>query len=255
MFLTELSESDFNDILNYSFDSDPSNIQSVFLAFKLKLFCQIIGLTENSKNIDFAIVTPTFIKQLIDKFNEFYMNNTKSGYQKIKQELYITEQSYEDAPDIALYTPFINSLSGNKDKALNLYAFGLISIWDQSNTWSFMAHSDTNYQHGWFASFYMFSNSYFELWEVINVENSIKLSKSKQSSSAASYRHIRSNKTRVYAIESYSKLQFRSVKQGVVSIANSVIEYGKTVGFHFSNEFQARDTIYKWILDNKKTNT
>jgi hypothetical protein len=98
MFLTELSENDFNDILNYSFDSDPSNIQSVFLAFKLKLFCQIIGLTENSKNIDFAKVTPTFIKQLIDKFNEFYMNNTKPGYQKIKQELYITEQSYEDAP-------------------------------------------------------------------------------------------------------------------------------------------------------------
>lgn len=252
MFLTNLNENDFNDILNYRFDPDPSLTETVLSAFRLKLFCQIIGLVDNSENIDFGEVTPLFIKQLIDKFNEFYINNTLPEYEKIKQELNIEEAHYEEAPDIELYIPFINSLSNNKEKALNLYALGLISVWDQGNTCSFMAHSDTNYQHMWFVSFYLFSNSYFELWEKINIQNYIKISKSNQSTIAATSRHKPSNLTKLYAIECFSKKQFKSTKQGAVYIAEEVIEYGKTVNFHFSNAFQATDTIYKWLLQHNK---
>ena len=56
MYLTDLDESDFNEILNMHFKSDISYIESVLLSFKLKLYRQVIGIAEHDESIDFSMI-------------------------------------------------------------------------------------------------------------------------------------------------------------------------------------------------------
>lgn len=76
---------------------------------------------------------------------------------------------------------------------------------------------------------------------------------SERNSRAALKRHEPSRKTKEYAIKLYLKTNNqKSVKQAVRYFYNDVITYGKSNGFDFTDDIQAFDTIYKWVLAYKK---
>jgi cytoplasmic iron level regulating protein YaaA (DUF328/UPF0246 family) len=99
----------------------------------------------------------------------------------------------------------------------------------------------------------MTTNSYFLIWEPLIIDNAVKKSISNKNSKAAKAKHKNSEATKAYAIQLYSGQRFKSIKQAALTISSKVIDYGKSVGFVFSNSYQAIDTIYKWLLIHNKT--
>jgi hypothetical protein len=99
----------------------------------------------------------------------------------------------------------------------------------------------------------------FESWLSIynfNIHflNVLKNCISDTNSQSATKRHEPSRKTKLYAISLFQQInEQKSVKSAVRTFYKDVIEYGKTKNFIFTDEIQAFDTIYHWILKYKKS--
>jgi hypothetical protein len=77
---------------------------------------------------------------------------------------------------------------------------------------------------------------------------------SNTNSQSAKKRHEPSRKTKAYAIGLFQNMnEQKSVKGTVRTFYKDVIEYGQTKNFRFTDEIQAFDTIYQWILKYKKS--
>jgi hypothetical protein len=98
----------------------------------------------------------------------------------------------------------------------------------------------------------------FESWlSLYNINishfNAMKKNISNINSQSAKKRHEPSRKTKAYAIGLFQKMnEQKSVKGAVRTFYKDVIEYGKANNFIFTDEIQAFDTIYQWILKYKK---
>jgi len=53
--------------------------------------------------------------------------------------------------------------------------------------------------------------------------------------------------TQEYAFQLIEGGNYKNNNQAAAEITERVFDYGKTIGFHFSNQFQANKTIYKWL--------
>ena len=73
-----------------------------------------------------------------------------------------------------------------------------------------------------------------------------------QQKQAALKRHESGNKTKEYAISLYKEKEWPSVRQASINILQRVRDYGKTVGFHFTTDFQAQERIGIWLRAYKK---
>jgi len=256
MYLADLKEDELECIANdvFSLDGDEDPIHTIFFDFRIKLLCQgLLFKNENNSTGPVSCMTSSFIKQVIFQFNHFYNNNTDDDFLRLKNFHQANNRDdFDQAPDIDFIYPFIKTIKGHYEKALALYALGLIFIWSEKNLWSFMATTEAEGQQVWFAQFYMASNRYFSVWEplVTNIAVSSKISE--QNSKAAKAKHKNSEVTKQYAIQCYVESRYKTVKQAALNISPSVIEYGKNVGFVFSSDYQAIDTIYKWLLSHKK---
>jgi hypothetical protein len=58
--------------------------------------------------------------------------------------------------------------------------------------------------------------------------------------------------TEKYAIYLYEEKEWNSAQNGVDQIQSKVVAYGKTVGVHWTTDYQANKLIYKWILGHIK---
>lgn len=59
-------------------------------------------------------------------------------------------------------------------------------------------------------------------------------------------------KTQCFAIDLMLSCTFKNPNQAASEISEEVIAYGKSVGFNFSNNFQAQKTIYEWLRKHVK---
>ena len=80
----------------------------------------------------------------------------------------------------------------------------------------------------------------------------IKLHSSKAGKLGAKERRRASNETKKFAIELMLNGTFKNPTQATSAISNKVIDYGRTVGFNFSCDFQAPKTIYNWLRTHLK---
>ena len=256
MFLTDLNQDDLESIANHSFsseDGDEDVIQNIFFNFRVKLLCMGLPFNNDSNEMNCTSITTSFIKSTLCQFNHFYQNSTDNGFVSHKEFYQRMEaDDFDAAPCTGHIGHFIEKITCHNERALMLYAFGLVITWDQKNTWSFFAESEAKKQQEWFANFYSLSNSYFLLWEPLVTNIAVSSTISEQNSKAAKAKHKNSELTKLYAIKCYTDSSYKSVKQAALNISPNVIEYGKKVGFVFSSDYQAIDTIYKWFLNHNK---
>ena len=66
--------------------------------------------------------------------------------------------------------------------------------------------------------------------------------------SGARVRWTARDKTLRYAVGLFNEGDFKNKNQAAAAITENVFNYGKSIGFHFSNIYQAKDTIYEWLL-------
>ncbi len=59
-------------------------------------------------------------------------------------------------------------------------------------------------------------------------------------------------KTKKFAIELFNKGTFTNPSQAAGILTEEIFNYGKSIGFHFSDMYQANRTIYNWLLSTKK---
>lgn len=81
------------------------------------------------------------------------------------------------------------------------------------------------------------------------IQSALRKAISDRSSKAAKARHAPARQTKSYAVKLFSEGSFKSKRQAAQKIAKQVVEYGRSVGHNFTSEFQAIDTIYKWLLN------
>jgi hypothetical protein len=58
--------------------------------------------------------------------------------------------------------------------------------------------------------------------------------------------------TRKYAIELMLKGNYKKPSQAADAITQDVIQFGKSINWHFTSDFQAQRTIYSWLLKYNK---
>jgi len=106
-----------------------------------------------------------------------------------------------------------------------------------------------------------FDAMYIDLFDRLNWSKNSDISAkiaseyfSERNSKAANKRHEPSRRTMNYAISRFKETEpQKSIKQSVRSFYQEVISFGQSVGFTFTDEIQAFDTIYKWILKFNKS--
>lgn len=254
MFLTDISEEELEFISNYSLSESEEDLEkhAIFDVFKCKLISEAGKLASGSSSINFSQIEPEFIKKIIHQFNYYYWNSTDDNLLSLKASSKDSSHDYSEAPCIYYIECYINSITNASEKTLTLYGLGLIYVWDMQNSFSFIG-ADINFCHTWYQYFFASSIKYFDLWKLVYADFSVEKSISERSSKAAKSKHQSNYETKAYAIQAFTKTSCKSVKQAAFKIAPSVINYGKNIGFVFSSDHQAIDTIYKWLLQHKKT--
>lgn len=87
-----------------------------------------------------------------------------------------------------------------------------------------------------------------------SIHEGIQRAKGNQQRSAARIKNKPSRETKEYAISLYEKKTWDSPRAASLKILDLVRDYGKNVGFHFTDNFAAQTRIYSWLLAHKKDN-
>ncbi len=252
MFLSDLNDDELESIANHTFSNKEDVIQNMFFEFRVKLLCQGLPFHNDLNKINCTSIPASFIKSTLSQFNYFYHNSRNNDFIADKALYQNMGEDFDNVPQSSHIRHFIETITDQKEKALALYAFGLIIIWDKENSWTFFENSNINNQQTWFALFYSISNSYFLMWEPLIVHWAVNATIRNKNSKAAKAKHKNSEITKKYAIKCYSEKNYKSVRQAALNIATDVIKYGNNNGFDFSSDYQAVDTIYKWLLKYNK---
>lgn len=136
---------------------------------------------------------------------------------------------------LGIFTPFLS------DPELNLFlqALSCISVGLENSAKSLLKL--------WIQKLWCDGKDIQSIIEQAKILEAIKEHASKAGKLGAEARWSAKESTQEFAIDLMLKGAFKNPNQAADAIAEEVIIYGTSVGFSFSNNFQAQKTIYNWL--------
>jgi len=105
--------------------------------------------------------------------------------------------------------------------------------------------------HKWIQSLWFEDKSIQKVFDGAKAIVAIRNNASKAGKKGAEKRHSLSDKVKEFAIKLYLEGNFKNPNQAIDDIYQKVIEFGESVSFTFTSNYQAQKTIYKWLLSYK----
>lgn len=149
-------------------------------------------------------------------------------------------QEYENTLS-AMLTPFLS----DSDSDLDLFLQALSCIYVG------LENSAKSLLRLWIQSLWFDGDDIQNTIEQAKVIEGIKKHSSKAGKTGSKNRWSANKLTKAYAIEAMLKGNYKNPNQAADAVTESTILYGKSVGYSFSNNFQAQKTIYKWLCTYK----
>jgi len=193
------------------------------------------GLLDFAKNI-FSFLTETmssnihFARLLDNRDYEKFIIDSKTKDTDIEQWKSILEPIFQMSD-----TPYFIQAAACINLSLDNAALSLLQKWIQSL---------------WFED-----RSIQKVFDDAKAIVAIRNNASNAGKIGAEKRHSLGDKVKDQAIKLYLKGNFKNPNQAASRIFLVVIEYGKSINFSFSSDFQAQKTISDWLRTYKNTHT
>lgn len=218
----------------------------------------ILDLFESTTNfkIELKKHTNEFIDQVIEIFSQVKPSHSYSDQDllQLSKDARLLDNSFED-----LFEQYID-LDNPPEKYKGLVQFFDLIKLKRPVAADYARHSISCYLMGLSNA----GRSFIELCtlevmyddavlgDVIEQALKIEYQKAHASKSAKKGNEKRwkaSKETKEHAILLYKESNFKNPNQATDKLTDKVIEFGISVGFRFSSNFQASKTIYRWLLE------